>query len=338
MKSRNEALGPRAWWKLMGNLALAGSLTMTGRRALTGSVAFFVVAMSTLTAWGQDVSHQWVTDSDLPRGQGIAAAFSGDANIESHQAVVFADNFETGELGAKWDEANNAGGRALALIDESAEPAPVGKRSLQVTATLGENTGGGFTKWFKSSDSLYIRFYTKFHQDCDYVHHFATLRANKSLQGGDRWSGFGGAGNLPQGDERFSTAIEPWGNWGRWPPPGRWNFYSYWHTMKPSPDGKYWGNGFRPEAAPNIELGKWICVEMMLKHNTPGQDDGEQAFWIDGELRGHWRGINWRTSPSLWANAFTLESYVTDRWTKQRENIVLFDNVVIASDYIGPAH
>ena len=75
----------------------------------------------------------------------------------------------------------------------------------------------------------------------------------------------------------------------------------------------------------------------MLRHNTPGKRDGEQAFWIDGELRGHWKGIGWRTSKTLWANAFTLEAYVTDRWTKQRVNKVCFDNVVIATEYIGPS-
>ena len=103
-----------------------------------------------------------------------------------------------------------------------------------------------------------------------------------------------------------------------------------------SPDGKYWGNGFRPAAQPDIPRGKWICVEFMIRHNTPGKNDGEQAYWIDGELRGHWAGFNWRTSPTLFANAFTLESYVTDRWTKQAQNIVYFDNVVIAKQYIGP--
>jgi hypothetical protein len=74
----------------------------------------------------------------------------------------------------------------------------------------------------------------------------------------------------------------------------------------------------------------------MLKHNPPDQRDGEQAFWIDGELRGHWKGINWRTTEGLKANALTLESYVTDRWTENRTNIVYFDNVVIAREYIGP--
>lgn len=278
-----------------------------------------------------------VADSPLRSLTGVASGYSADEGIAEHSAVIFADNFETGDMGSTWDEISNPGERVLSLVDDGGSGAPVGKQSVKVTATLGQNTGGGFTKWFPSADRLFIRFYTKFDDQCDYVHHFVTLRANKSLQGRDRWSGFGGAGLKPDGNNRFSTAIEPWGNWGQWTPPGQWNFYSYWHTMKASPDGKFWGNGFRPEQQPQIERGRWICVEMMIRHNTPGMDDGEQAFWIDGELRGHWRGFNWRTNPKLMANALTLESYVTDRWTKQPVNIVYFDNVVIARDYIGPA-
>jgi hypothetical protein len=75
----------------------------------------------------------------------------------------------------------------------------------------------------------------------------------------------------------------------------------------------------------------------MLKHNQPGKPNGEQAFWIDGELMGHWRGIQWRTSEALKANALTVESYFTDRWTKNPTNIVFFDNVAVARAYIGPA-
>ncbi len=88
--------------------------------------------------------------------------------------------------------------------------------------------------------------------------------------------------------------------------------------MKPAPDGKYWGNSFIELDTPVIKRDEWICVEFMLKHNTPGQPDGEQAFWIDGQLIGHWKGINWRQSDKLNANALTLESYITDRWTKTR--------------------
>jgi hypothetical protein len=106
--------------------------------------------------------------------------------------------------------------------------------------------------------------------------------------------------------------------------------------MQVSKDGKYWGNSFAVPTVPLIQRGRWICVEFMLKHNTPGQRDGEHAFWIDGVLQGHWKRINWRKNAALKANALTLGSYVTDRWTKNPVNIVLFDNVVVARRHLGP--
>ena len=110
----------------------------------------------------QDATMQSVADSKLTGGNGIASRFSADENIARHPAVIFADNFEAGEVGENWDEARNRGDKVLAFVDRSADGAPIGRRSLQVTATLGENTGGGMTKWFESSDTIFIRFYTKF--------------------------------------------------------------------------------------------------------------------------------------------------------------------------------
>ncbi len=271
----------------------------------------------------------------LPEGPGLANPFPADAGVSTHPAVVFADDFETGALEGRWDATGAAGGRALRWA--APEAAVCGRRCLRVEGRLGENTGDGLTRWFEPVDPVFVRFYVRFAPDCDYVHHFVTLRANRGLRGADRWSGFGGAGVRPAGDERFSTALEPWGDWGRWPPPGKWNFYSYWHEMTAAPDGKYWGNAFRPEPQPVIPRGRWICAEFMLRHNTPGRPDGEQAFWIDGRLVGHWRGINWRKTAALQANALTLEAYITDRWTRQPTNVVDFDNVVVARSYIGPA-
>lgn len=298
------------------------------RRKLRGSAtAVLVVAVVVvLSGWGRA--------EELPSGEGIAAKYAGDAGIESDRDVIFADGFEGKEIGAGWDEVRT---REILSLEETGDAARLGKQCLRVTARLGSDTGGGMTRWFEPSGTVFVRFYARFDERCDYVHHFVTLRANKGLKGGDRWSGFGGAGKRPEGDGRFSTALEPWGNWGKWKAPGRWNFYSYWHEMDAAPDGKYWGNGFRPDVQEDIKKGEWICCEFMLKENTPGEKDGEQAFWIDGKLMGHWKGINWRTSPTLHANALTLEAYITDRWTKQGVNIVEFDNVVVARKYVGPS-
>lgn len=293
----------------------------------------FVGTCANAATGDADGKNNHADDSRLPRGKGLAARVG--SKLAEHPRVIFSDDFESGEIAKRWQEVRDSGG-VLETEKAVGDADLIGNRSLKVTATLGKNTGGGMTTWFKSAETIHIRFYVRFDADCDYVHHFCTLRANKATRGGDAWSGFGGAGVRPQGDERFSTALEPWGNWGRNRPPGKWNFYSYWHQMSASPDGKYWGNAFRPRVQQPIPKDKWICAEFMLRHNTPGKSDGEQAFWIDGELRGHWRGINWRKSPDLWANAFTLESYVTDRWTKNRVNVVYFDNVVIAKEYIGP--
>jgi hypothetical protein len=319
------------------NLGLRRARFMCSRMRLSQAATLLLAQLAPLiftNAAGGAFTNS-VAQSTLPQGPGLATRFKADSGIATHSAVIFADDFETGDLGARWDEQSPAKAKALSFAVAGGEVC--GRRCLKVEARLGENQGGGLTKWFEPAERIFVRFYVRFDPGCDYVHHFVTLRANKGLQGGDKWSGFGGAGLRPAGDERFSTAFEPWGNWGRWPAPGKWNFYSYWHEMQVSPDGKYWGNSFLPEPQEVIPKDRWICAEFMLKQNSPGQPDGEQACWIDGRLLGHWRGIKWRKNESLKANALTLESYVTDRWTKNRTNIVYFDNLVIAREYIGPA-
>lgn len=281
------------------------------------------------------VPAEWLKESALPEGPGWAQEYPADVGIRGHASVMFTEDFESAEYRTRWDEVRDEGGAVLSRVRLGGAQDPFGW-SLQVTSVLGRDTGGGLTRWFESAPTVFVRFYTRFGPTTDYLHHFVTLRANRSLQGRDRWSGFGGAGLRPEGDERFSTALEPWGNWGKWPAPGRWNFYSYWHEMSESRDGKYWGNSFLPEGGADIPKDRWICAEFMVRHNTPGERDGEQAFWIDGRRMGHWRGISWRRNPDLLANALTLESYVTDRWTKNPTNVVYFDNLVIAREYIGP--
>ncbi|NGO38955.1 hypothetical protein G4L39_06035 [Limisphaera ngatamarikiensis] len=295
-----------------------------------------LAATASLPAQPEEDNPRKVVQSALPQGPGLAAAHVADRGLGEHPDVRFTDDFETGPLENRWDEVRNPAGAVLRW-SRPGGPAFLGQRCLRVEAHLDRDTGGGLTRWFQPAPTVFVRFYTRFVPPCDYIHHFVTLRGNRGLRGADRWSGFGGAGQKPAGDERFSTALEPWGNWGRWPAPGRWQFYSYWYRMRPSPDGRFWGNTFEVPTAPLIPANRWICVEFMLRQNTPGVADGEQAFWIDGQLQGHWTGISWRRTDILQANALTLEAYITDRWARQITNVVEFDNVVVATKYIGPA-
>ncbi len=267
-----------------------------------------------------------------PPGVGIAARYPGDRGIEADPRVLLHETFEEGVLDRRrWTDISNRAG-ALSFSKE-VPPASAGRRSLLVTARLGENTGGHLFRRFKPGvERMFARFYVRFAPDCDYIHHFVHIVAENPPT---PWP-TGGAGLRPAGDKKFSTGLEPWGRWGRFPPPGAWHFYTYWHKMKRAPDGKFWGNSFSPERPVVPERGRWYCMEMMVACNTVGKADGRQAFWVDGRKVGDFGGIEWRTSPDLKINAFWLLCYVTDRWTKHRVNRVWFDDVVVATDYIGP--
>ena len=147
-----------------------------------------------------------VATSELPNGSGLALAFPGDAGLKRNPHVIFAEDFEAGNLGEGWDETGNKVGKVLKFATPE-EGRGLGKRCLRVEAHLGEDTGGGLTKWFEPTDTVFIRFYTRFDPNCDYIHHFVTLRANKGLRRGDKWSGFGGAGVKPEGSERFLNRV-----------------------------------------------------------------------------------------------------------------------------------
>jgi hypothetical protein len=298
---------------------------------------------------------------------GIAVKYPGDEGIENDPDVLFAENFEADsikEIVKHWDEASNKDGKVLQLSDDVPANSS-GKHSLQMTATLGENNGGHlYVNLKRGVDTVFARFYVKFADDAEYIHHFVHIGGYNPPT---RWPQ-GGAGERPKGDERVTIGIEPHGDYGHYPAPGIWSFYDYWHEMKISADGKYWGNALRPSKPAIVPRGRWQCVEVMIKLNSaPDIPDGELALWLDGELianfvkgvqRGKWSGMGfslvdqggepfegfrWRTSNDLKINFFWLLHYVTENAARQnrvtnpkRTNTVWFDDIVVSTRYVGP--
>jgi len=284
--------------------------------------------------------------SEAPSGvqMGLAAKHPGDLGMDRDPAVLFAEDFETGDFG-KWDENQAEGDSSRCAVTQDPDIAFHGEHACRMTATRGRDSGGGLIKWLgEGGNEAYARFYVRFAEDAGYTHHFVHLKGSP-----ERWGSFGKAGYRPEGDDRFSTGMEPWFDWGQNPPPGRWMFYSYWHKMKSSNDGKHWGNEFHPDSDV-IPRDQWICMEFRVKLNTPGEPDGEQSVWQDGHPIGHFSGINWRSSGKHKANVFWLMNYVTERafqYTEQhagkhntpfnsKTHTVWFDQIVVATEYIGP--
>lgn len=305
--------------------------------------------------------------AELASKTGLAARYPGDRGIERDPHVLFAENFETGtvsEIGKRWGEISNQDGQVITLTDDVAAMSQ-GKRSLQLTATLGLNTGGHlFTRLKREADRVFARFYVKFPDQAAYIHHFVTLGGYRPATAWPQ----GGAGVRPRGDERFTAGIEPYGNYGRFPAPGAWNFYAYWAEMKGSADGKFWGNSLTPSKPALVPQNRWQCVEVMLQCNSAtNKADGELALWLDGQpivhfkpgvARNRWTGMGfsltdqggepfegfrWRTNDELKVNFFWLLHYVTENAARQNRlnepnpvNRVRFDDIVVSTEYVGP--
>lgn len=336
----------------------------TSRRSLAasgGAGLILVLALASQQANGGE------KPKGLPEGAGLAAKYPGDAGIARDPRVLFAENFETGtiqEIAKRWSDTSNKGGKVMAFSTDVA-PGSGGKRSLQMTATLKENTGGHlYRRLSQGVETAFARFYVKFPADAGYIHHFVHLGGYNPPT---RWPQ-GGAGVRPRGNDRVTFGIEPFGDYGRHPAPGAWGFYAYWHEMKISADGRYWGNGLRPARPALVPRGRWQCVEVMLKLNSaPDRPDGELALWLDGKLvahfvkgvrRGRWTGMGfslaerggqpfegfrWRTSSDLKINFFSLLHYVTEHAARHNKaanpnpiNRVWFDDVVVSTAYVGP--
>jgi hypothetical protein len=305
-------------------------------------------------------------DARLPEGSvGIASDYAADAGIEDDDRVLFVEAFGADDLDgvlARWEDVAHREGMALSPPgpgDEEEDAGYVGGPSLLMTHTGGgPNTVGLYRRLPAGHDTVFARFYVKFDTDCAPIHHMGTHLGG--FNPSTPWPQ-GGAGERPDGARRFTTGLEPYGN--DW----RWGFYTYWHEMRRHGDGNYWGTPFLVGVdRPEVRRGEWVCVEVMVKLNALGERDGEQAFWIDGELwraggqvvshhgpgfpRGGWaggwwapdadadtafEGFSWRTDAGLSVNYLWVYLYIT-RAAEGHVSRVWFDQIVVATEYIGP--
>jgi len=308
----------------------------------------------------------------LPTNAGIAAEYPGDQGIERDPRVLFAENFEEPSLSAlkeRWQSVKSA---EIMAFSHDVPSGSGGKRSLLLTHVGGKGDGGHLYRSLKPGhEKLHARFYVKFDPDCAAIHHFGTNMGGYNPP--TPWPQ-GGAGQRPGGDKAFTVGVEPFGK--SWV----WDYYTYWCEMRGSPPaGQTWGNSFIRDPGLKVERGRWICVELMVKMNDPGDTNGAMALWIDGKPvsrlakgfpKGKWvfdkfipgeggegvcwndakgaperfdvpqggrpfDGFRWRTAKELSLNYLWVYLYITEA-TAGHVSLVWFDDIVVATDYIGP--
>jgi len=157
-------------------------------------------------------------------------------------------------------------------FDSQTPPGSHGDQSLLLAHVGGESTGGNlYRRFLPGYEHLYIRFYVRFAEDSSPVHHFVFFGGfNPSTPYAQ-----GTAGRMPDGADFFSTAAEPGTS--------VWTSYTYWPGMSGAPPkGVGYGANFLGSGGPAVRKGHWTCVELMIKLNAIGEQDGEMAIWIDG--------------------------------------------------------
>ncbi len=242
---------------------------------------------------------------------GLAARHPGDVGIESDPAVVFVENFESGKLDA-W-----TGGHKRDRAHITGDPPSVhsGRQSLEWAVPV-DDTGGHIYHWLKPGlDKVHARVYWKLAEEWTVtrMHGWGMSAQAPGV------SVPGDAGRRADGTNKFSCIVDR--------PHQGLTLYVY----HPEQKGRY-GEGFRTDF--KMVPGRWYCVEVMQKANTPDERDGEQTLWVDGVRVGHWTDLRLRDVPELKINKVILELYLHEN--KSGLNRCFYDDLVVATQYIGP--
>ena len=282
----------------------------------------------------------------LPEGdRGIAAGFPLDRDIASHPAVLLHDDFEKGTLREKWSNVFHE-----AHIRIAHEPANVfaGRKTLEFTVPNqdAELSNALVKQLGTGHDTVFFRYYSRFDKGFDQVgssHNGGFLAA---IAPGLPYAT---PGIKADGRNKFVASLENWRGEAATPSPGELNVYCY-HPEQRSP----WGDHFFPSGrvmpytylpgnfGPNFvkrpdiiqDLGRWHCYELMLKANSPDTRDGRIACWLDGKLIADFPNLRLRDDQDLKINHAAIDLHIGSN--RVRENKKWYDNIVIATSYIGP--
>lgn len=286
----------------------------------------------------------------LPDGNnGIAARYPGDVGIGSDPSVIFTDDFESysqsSELNNRWDAVYQ---NQYVTLTNDAASVNSGYQALEFTlpqqaSELSDGTDKVLTQ---ERDTLYLRYYSKFMPPFDVIgssHNGASISAHYFM------GNMATPGIPADGTNKFLVNYEDWRGDAQSVSPGPLNVYVYHplqrdvygdhffptglvmpNTSIPFDFGPYFVS--RPDVTP--ELDRWYCYEYMVQANTPGQNDGRIAFWLDGVLRADFLNLRLRDVDTLKIDRFGLSFHIgsnpngiAKKW---------YDDVVAATSYIGP--
>lgn len=305
---------------------------------------------------------------------GISIQYPGDEGIASDKRVVFAENFETADVAAfnqRWDMVRNPETMSLS---RDVPTGSAGNVSLLMTQLAENGTGGDlYTRLGDGYNTLFTRMYVKFADDCEPIHHFGTCVGGNYPA--TRWPAVR-AGQPTDGEKAFWVGIEPFGSMWQWdyytywcdmrgsPPRGQtWgNSFIHDDSLK-IPKGRWvcvelmmkmndinntngelalWIDGHSvSHLGKGFPRGKWVFDKFYPGQQGDGvrwnHQKGDREYFTTADGGDPFEGFRFRTNDRLNINFLWLYVYIT-KGTKGHANRVWFDDVVVATEYIGPLH
>lgn len=307
----------------------------------------------------------------LGQNRGIANDYPGNKNIVSDPRVLFIEDFEAPNMDTLtegWESVRESG----LGFSERVPPGSSGSRSLSMTQLGGTNNSPSlYRRLGEGHDRVHARFYVWFDPDCWPVHHFGTTLGghNPAVP----WPAVKAGVRQPL-DKTFWVGVEPFGQkwtwdyyayWGEMrgsPPAGKTWGNSFIHNPELTVEQGQWiclelmVQMNDPESR-NGQLALWIDGEP-VSHLREGAPKGRWTYdkflpgrggegirWDDdtrapvrfpvAEGGEPFEGFRWRSTEALNINYLWLYLYITTA-PEGHESVVLMDDVVVATEYIGP--
>lgn len=202
----------------------------------------------------------------------------------------------------------------------------------------------------RGHEQLFFRTFVRLAEDHAYVHHFLSVAGTRP---NEYWASDGNAGCRPNGTRWAGTTVD----FNR---DHELFFYTYYPEMRcdrggycsgdyarricdgcaakgmpcPAEPECCWGNHFGPAEPVVLPRGRWVCLELMARLNTPGEANGEMAFFVDDAPAHRQTGMHWRDVADLQLNKAWLQHYVA-AGDAQQSNRVWFDDMVVSTERIG---
>lgn len=308
-------------------------------RSIAGNVQYQRYEFATVTCryvriigHGQvgNPSSDWnsITEVDIHPGSGAGTCATGgppQPPPPGSPNIIVQDGFENG-LG-QWLQDTPNGPR----YNSSTAAAKSGLRSLEAVYAPGL-TYGWIHKPFNGVDEIYVKFHVLFETGFKNPKgmHFLVMAGDSGNS--DNGTAFGQSGRKADGTNFFYAGLDPEAA----ADPGPFKFYTY-HMDMPCPPDYIHGisrNCFGDDStqtAPKIDVvpNIWQEVVFHIRMNTPGQSNGSQSVWINGEKKIDWQNMRWRSTEQLRLNRIRFDNFMSDDAQPPSAQRVWVDDVTV---------